>query len=146
MQIQHIPGSNAVAKKKHQFPNKLPMNKALASLILSLAASAPVFAQNAIDEAMRRLEERSDVNVTHTERRNDNHKLVRTTTIINFDNNDYYRDLERAFEHERDKTVSVTITGGTYIFKFSDEAGTNSYLLKDSMIIKSWHAAGEDEE
>ena len=121
-------------------------------LILTLATALIAFmaqAQSTIDQVVNDLEKASDVDVTYTERRTaKKHKLYRVTTIINFNNDAYYRKLAKAFEDEREKSVSAVKTRDQRTYKFVDSKGTSSYTLTRNSVIRNWRSSDDkgDEE
>lgn len=118
-------------------------------ILLAVATYIGAFAQSRIDKVIADLENKNDVETTYSERRTaKKHKLYRITTVLNFNNENYYKRLAKAFEDEREKAVSAVKSNNTRTYKFVDDKGTSSYTLTRNSVVKSWRSSednGDDE-
>lgn len=118
----------------------------LLSLILSAAASA----QNNIDDLIKSLESKGDVETTYSERRSvKNKRLYRITMVLKFNRAEYYQRFEKAFESERRNSVSAVKQSDSRIYKFQDKHGNSTYTLTNNnngsfTLVKSWRGTGDD--
>ena len=72
-----------------------------------------------------------DVETTYTERRAPRKKkLVRISRIMNFQNPKYYQQLIKAFEDERDNTVSASKTDKMMTYRFENNKGRLAFGLR----------------
>lgn len=102
-----------------------------AAIVIALLTSIASFAQARIDKEVARLEKSKDVEVTYTERRNPNtKKLIKQSIILNGDNKTQAEYLWKAFDEERENSVSVTKNRNSFIIKFEDKQFISSYILK----------------
>lgn len=114
-------------------------------LLLAMLAGISVSAQSRIDRAIDDLENKSDVETTYTERRTaKSHKLYRITIILNFQKEEYYKRLAKAFEDEREKSVSAIKTRDQRTYKFVDNKGTSTYTLYNNSVVKTWRGIEDD--
>lgn len=117
----------------------------LIAVLVGLSASA----QGRIDRVIDDLEKKNDVETTYTERRTaKSHKLYRITMILDFKKDEYYNRLAKAFEEERDKSVSAVKTRDQRTYKFVDNKGTSTYTLYKNSVVKTWRGVednGDDE-
>lgn len=115
--------------------------------MVAFLASVAASAQGRIDRVIDDLEKKNDVETTYTERRTaKSHKLYRTTMIINFKKDEYYKRLAKAFEDERDKSVSAIKTRDQRTYKFIDDKGTSTYTLTNNSVIKSWRGVEDSSD
>lgn len=116
-------------------------------ILLAVASYVGVAAQSRIDKVIADLENKNDVETTYSERRTaKKHKLYRITTVLNFNNENYYKRLARAFEDEREKAVSAVKSNNTRTYKFVDEKGTSSYTLTHNSVVKSWRSSDDNSD
>lgn len=116
-------------------------------ILLAVASYVGVAAQSRIDKVIADLENKNDVETTYSERRTaKKHKLYRITTVLNFNNDNYYKRLARAFEDEREKAVSAVKSNNTRTYKFVDEKGTSSYTLTHNSVVKSWRSSDDNSD
>lgn len=116
-------------------------------ILLAVASYVGVAAQSRIDKVIADLENKNDVETTYSERRTaKKHKLYRITTVLNFNNENYYKRLARAFEDEREKAVSAVKSNKTRTYKFVDEKGTSSYTLTHNSVVKSWRSSDDNSD
>ncbi|MDE5553813.1 MAG: DUF5024 domain-containing protein [Muribaculaceae bacterium] len=106
------------------------ITKAVA-IIIALITSFASFAQERIDKEVARLEKDSNVDVTYTERRNPKTKKIeRQSIILNGNSKVQAQQLWRAFEAERENSISVTKKRNqSFIMKFEDKKYHASYVL-----------------
>lgn len=118
-------------------------------LSLVLAGTLAGAAQGSIDDVINSLEKKKDVETTYSERRTaKDHKLYRITQVLTFYNQEYYAKAERAFENERNKTVSATKNNNFRTYKFENKNGSSSYTLtRDGngmyTLVKAWRSAND---
>ena len=123
---------------------------AIALLCIAISASA----QAKIDKYIEDMEKRPDVETTYTERRAPRKKkLVRISRIMNFQNPKYYQQLIKAFEDERDNTVSASKTDKMMTYRFENNKGTSTYSLTWSQgysapytLVMSWRSQDADDQ
>lgn len=123
---------------------------AIALLCIAISASA----QARIDKYIEDMEKRPDVETTYTERRAPRKKkLVRISRIMNFQNPKYYQQLIKAFEDERDNTVSASKTDKMMTYRFENNKGTSTYSLTWSQgysapytLVMSWRSQDADDQ
>ena len=123
---------------------------AIALLCIAISASA----QAKIDKYIEDMEKRPDVETTYTERRAPHKKkLVRISRIMNFQNPKYYQQLLKAFEDERDNTVSASKTDKMMTYRFENNKGTSTYSLTWSQgysapytLVMSWRSQDADDQ
>jgi len=110
-----------------------------------MLAGMSVSAQGRIDRVIDDLEKKSDVETTYTERRTaKTHKLYRITIIVNFKKDEYYKRLAKAFEDEREKSVSAVKTRDQHTYKFVDNKGTSTYTLYKNSVVKTWRGVEDN--
>lgn len=110
-------------------------------------AGVAASAQGRIDRVIDDLEKKSDVETTYTERRTaKSHKLYRITMIVYFNKDEYYKRLAKAFEDERDKSISAVKTRDQRTYKFIDDKGTSTYTLTSNSVIKSWRGVEDSSD
>jgi len=120
--------------------------------LLWIAISAS--AQAKIDKYIEDMEKRPDVETTYTERRAPRKKkLVRISRIMNFQNPKYYQQLIKAFEDERDNTVSASKTDKMMTYRFENNKGTSTYSLTWGQgysapytLVMSWRSQDADDQ
>lgn len=123
---------------------------AIALLCIAISASA----QAKIDKYIEDMEKRPDVETTYTERRAPRKKkLVRISRIMNFQNPKYYQQLLKAFEDERDNTVSASKTDKMMTYRFENNKGTSTYSLTWGQgysapytLVMSWRSQDADDQ
>lgn len=123
---------------------------AIALLCIAISASA----QAKIDKYIEDMEKRPDVETTYTERRAPRKKkLVRISRIMNFQNPKYYQQLIKAFEDERDNTVSASKTDKMMTYRFENNKVTSTYSLTWSQgysapytLVMSWRSQDADDQ
>ena len=123
---------------------------AIALLCIAISASA----QAKIDKYIEDMEKRPDVETTYTERRAPRKKkLVRISRIMNFQNPKYYQQLIKAFEDERDNTVSASKTDKMMTYRFENNKGTSTYSLTWGQgysapytLVMSWRSQDADDQ
>lgn len=123
---------------------------AIALLCIAISASA----QAKIDKYIEDMEKRPDVETTYTERRAlRKKKLVRISRIMNFQNPKYYQQLLKAFEDERDNTVSASKTDKMMTYRFENNKGTSTYSLTWGQgysapytLVMSWRSQDADDQ
>lgn len=123
---------------------------AIALLCIAISASA----QAKIDKYIEDMEKRPDVETTYTERRAPRKKkLVRISRIMNFQNPKYYQQLLKAFEDERDNTVSASKTDKMMTYRFENDKGTSTYSLTWGQgysapytLVMSWRSQDADDQ
>ena len=123
-----------------------------AKALLCIAISAS--AQAKIDKYIEDMEKRPDVETTYTERRAPRKKkLVRISRIMNFQNPKYYQQLLKAFEDERDNTVSASKTDKMMTYRFENNKGTSTYSLTWGQgysapytLVMSWRSQDADDQ
>ena len=111
-------------------------------------------AQAKIDKYIEDMEKRPDVETTYTERRAPRKKkLVRISRIMNFQNPKYYQQLLKAFEDERDNTVSASKTDKMMTYRFENNKGTSTYSLTWGQgysapytLVMSWRSQDADDQ
>lgn len=110
-------------------------------LLLTTLIGLGANAQYRIDKVIADLESKNDVETTYSERRTaKKHKLYRITTVLNFNKDEYYKRLVKAFEDEREKAVSAVKTRTSHSYRFTDDKGTSTYTLTRNSIVKSWRS------
>ena len=115
--------------------------KQLIILLLTALIGLGSYAQDRIDRVIADLESKNDVETTYSERRTaKKHKLYRITTVLNFNKDEYYKRLAKAFEDEREKAVSAVKTRTSHSYRFTDDKGTSTYTLTRNSIVKSWRS------
>lgn len=115
--------------------------KQLIILLLTAFIGLGAYAQDRIDRVIADLESKNDVETTYSERRTaKKHKLYRITTVLNFNKEEYYKRLAKAFEDEREKAVSAVKTRTSHSYRFTDNKGTSTYTLTRNSIVKSWRS------
>lgn len=123
---------------------------AIALLCIAISASA----QAKIDKYIEDMEKRPDVETTYTERRAPRKKkLVRISRIMNFQNPKYYQQILKAFEDERDNTVSASKTDKMMTYRFENDKGTSTYSLTWGQgysapytLVMSWRSQDADDQ
>ncbi len=123
---------------------------AIALLCIAISASA----QAKIDKYIEDMEKRPDVETTYTERRAPRKKkLVRISRIMNFQDPKYYQQLIKAFEDERDNTVSASKTDKMMTYRFENNKGTSTYSLTWGQgysapytLVMSWRSQDADDQ
>lgn len=102
-----------------------------AAIIIAVMTSFASFAQDRIDKEVARLEKDSNVDVTYTERRNPKTKKIeRQSIILNGNSKVQAQQLWRAFEAERENSISVTKKRNqSFVMKFEDKKYHSSYVL-----------------
>lgn len=123
------------------------------AVIIAVMTSFASFAQERIDKEVARLEKDRNVDVTYTERRNPkNKKVERQSIILNGDNKVQAGALWRAFEAERENSISVTKKRNqSFIMKFEDKKYHASYILtvndsKWSLVITKREPGADDND
>lgn len=108
------------------------MKNIIILLILS-ACSIVAAAQDRINRVIKSIEHNQDVEMTYTERRTPkNHKVCRITKVLNFYSPKYYEKLVKAFEDERENTVSAMRTKDSFIYHFEDNRTESKYTLQST--------------
>lgn len=125
------------------------MTRTLLSAIALLCFALSSVAQAKIDKIIEDMEKRHDVETTYTERRAPRKKkLVRISRIMKFNDNKYYKQLVKAFEDERDNSVSAAKTNEMMTYRFENSKGSSSYTLSWNpgyaspyTLVMSWKSA-----
>lgn len=122
------------------------MRKYIFILLFALIGSASCFAQEKIDKVINMLEKKSDVETTYTERRSPKKKkLYRISRILTFSNNSYYESLVKAFEEERENTITAVKNRESMTYRFENDKGSSSYTLSYKTLpytlVMSWTSA-----
>lgn len=103
----------------------------LTIFVASLCASSSIAAQFRIDNIVSRLEKDPKVTVTYTEKREPkSHKLEKQSTILGGNSKKDAEALWKAFDAERNHSVSVTKTRDqSFIIKFITNDIMSTYIL-----------------
>ncbi len=128
--------------------------KRIIYLLLCVIATSVTFgasAQDKIDKVLNDLEKKRDVTTTYSERRTKSkRKLYRTTRVLTFSNQEYYKRLEKAFEEERTNAVSAVKNNGTRTYRFEDKKTASTYSLTGSngnyTVSMSWYDTSINEK
>lgn len=119
--------------------------------ILISAVALAAQAQSKIDNLIEKLEKKNDVETTYTERRTPSRQLYKVSKIMTFRDNGYYNQLVKAFEDERENSVSAVKTSGQITYKFQNKKGTSTYTLTREApysLIMTWRSSkvkGDDD-
>lgn len=119
--------------------------------ILISAVAVSGFAQSKIDNLIERLEKRNDVETTYTERRTPKRQLYKVSKILTFRDQGYYNQLMKAFEDERDNSVSAVKTSSQITYKFQNKKGMSTYTLTREVpytLVMTWRSSavkGDDD-
>ena len=122
----------------------------LAILISVMAVNG--YAQSKIDNLIDRYEKRNDVETTYTERRTPKKQLYKVSKILIIRNQALYSNLEKAFEAERENSVSAVKTSSQITYKFQNKKGTSTYTLTREApytLIMTWRSSdvkGDDDD
>lgn len=119
----------------------------IAILISAVALGAQ--AQSKIDNLIDRLEKKNDVETTYTERRTPSKKLYKVSKILTFKDVGYYNHLIKAFEDERENTVSAVKTSSQITYKFQNKKGTSTYTLTRTApytLIMTWRSGNAKDD
>ena len=114
-----------------------------AIMISAMALSAS--AQSKIDNLIEKFEKRNDVETTYTERRTPKRQLYKVSKILIFRDQGYYNQLVKAFEDERDNSVSAVKTSSQITYKFQNKKGTSTYTLTRDVpytLVMTWQSNG----
>ena len=130
------------------------MARTIISAIEFLCIAISASAQAKIDKYIEDMDKRPDVETTYTERRAPRKKkLVRISRIMNFQNPKYYQQLLKAFEDERDNTVSASKTDKMMTYRFENNKGTSTYSLTWGQgysapytLVMSWRSQDADDQ
>lgn len=102
------------------------------------------YAQSKIDNLIDRYEKKKDVETTYTERRTPKKQLYKVSKILIFRNQAYYENLMKAFEDERENSVSAVKTSTQITYKFQNKKGTSTYTLTrerpNYTLIMTWRS------
>ncbi len=128
------------------------MQRYIAFIILALMTASSCLAQDKIDKLINVLEKKKDVETTYTERRSPKKKkLYRISRILTFSNPAYYSQLEKAFEEERENTISAVKTKEAMTYRFENDKGSSTYTLSSQAgysgpytLIQSWKSPDAD--
>ena len=110
------------------------------------------YAQSKIDNLIDRYEKRNDVETTYTERRTPKKQLYKVSKILTIRNQALYSNLEKAFEDERENSVSAVKTSSQITYKFQNKKGTSTYTLTREApytLIMTWRSntvKGDDDD
>jgi len=106
------------------------MKRNIALLLCAVFCSATIFGQGRIDKVIDSMEGKPDVETTYTERRSPKKKkLIATSRIFNFENTYYFEKLRKAFEEERNNSVSAVKTKNQMTYRFDDNKSVCTYTL-----------------
>lgn len=106
------------------------MKKYIVLLLLMVFCAGLSRAQGRIDKVIDWMEDRTDVETTYTERRSPKKKkLMATSRIFNFDNSAYFKRLTKAFEEERNNSISAVKTKNQMTYRFDNDKGVSTYTL-----------------
>lgn len=128
------------------------MNALRLLLAGALATTFGATAQQHIEAALGQASTNPDANVTYVERRDDNHRLYRVTTVLQMSDPEVYRRLVEAFEADKGMTYYATRTSNLLCYRFRNNEGSSSYTLSNDSsgntfsLVKQWRAASEDDD
>lgn len=113
------------------------------AVIIALVAVTPAFGQGKIRKLISDMEKRPGVTATYTEKRTrDSHKLYRITCVLKFTNDVYYNQLAKAFDDERNNTVSATKDGVSRVYRFQDKNSSSTFTLSKNgsfyVVVMNW--------
>lgn len=120
-------------------------------LFILCSCSMSVMAQERLDRVISNLEKKDKVQTTYTEHRTQTrHKLYRTSLILTFTDQQYYKMLEQAFEAERRNSIRAVKNNNTYHYRFRDRNGESTYILSKAdgsyTLVKSWNSANDKDD
>lgn len=99
-------------------------------------------AQQRLDALIQQISQRSDANVTHIERRDNNHRLESITQTINIPES-MRETVAEAFEHESTNTYYYMRSNSTYVARFRKDDGVWFYTLSGNVLVKRWRQSEE---
>ncbi len=104
--------------------------KPLAFLIpAALGAAFAAQAQEHIEAVLNEVSSMPGANLTYTERRDDDHRLYRSVTVLTMADNEVYSRFRQAFHQDRELTYLAIMGQNSSNFRFRDDSGQSLYSL-----------------
>lgn len=120
--------------------------------VAALAATLGCAAQQHIEAVIGQISSSRDANVTYVERRDDSHRLYRTTMVINISDPQVYQRLVQAFEADRTTTYYATRGNNFFRYCFNNGDGKSDYTLTSDehsgsySLVKQWRATSDEDD
>ena len=133
--------------------NCMKVFRCLPVLMAVCFAVCPAVAQQSIDTLLEEAQRDRNASTVYAERRDDDHRLYRTTLMVEFRDEALLRRFVQAFENERQNTYSATKYSYRFVYKFRDSTGSSIYILMGDedddgkfTVTKQWRANRTDDD